>query len=206
VLKGESTLNKATEIKSAKNFGQQAEDLVVAKGQCPAGDREGLLIGYWALIFDFHKGVLLLLENNFNGAAFALVRPVVEALVRAHVVLMGTERDIAAIRADEYRTKFGTVGSEIDKAFGLDGFFQRFLDGATKALHSYTHSGALQLGRRFNGYDLMQNYSDEEIVEVIRTTTSAIFMVTSLVTKHFNFEEEWKMSNQLFEEWGKSPV
>src|SRR3954447_9300896 len=102
-------MSKATEIQRAKEFGQKAEDLVVAKGQCSAGDREALLIGYWALIFDFHKGVLLLLENDFNGAAFALVRPVVEALVRAHVSLMGSEKDILALQADDYRTNFGTI-------------------------------------------------------------------------------------------------
>jgi hypothetical protein len=46
-------------------------------------------------------------------------------------------------------------------------------------------------------------YKDDEIVEVIRVTTSAIFMVTNLVTKHFGFEEDWKKVSQMFEEWGK---
>ena len=34
-------------------------------------------------------------------------------------------------------------------------------------------------------------------------TSSAIFMVTNLVTKHFGFEEDWKKVGQMFEEWGK---
>jgi hypothetical protein len=199
-------MSKVAEIERATEFGQKIEDFVVAKGQCQAGDREGLLVAYWALIFDYHKGILMLLRNDFNGSAFALVRPVVEALVRAHVALMGTDKDIASIQADSYKTNFGIIGAEIDKAFGLDGFFQRFLDSAKKALHSHTHSGALQLGRRFKGNDVIQNYSDGEIIEVIRTTSTAAFLVTVLLTKRFKFEEEWKMANQLFEELGKHPA
>jgi len=71
------------------------------------------------------------------------------------------------------------------------------------ALHSYTHAGVLQLGRRFSGDDLIANYSEEEIIEVIRVSTCGVFMVNNLVTKHFGFEEEWKQTNKLFDEWGK---
>lgn len=105
----------------------------------------------------------------------------------------------------QYRTNLATVGAEIDKAFGLEGFFDNFLNGAGKALHSYTHIGLLQLGRRFRGTDLAANYREEEIVEVIRTSTSAVFMVNNLVTKHFEFEQEWKKNTDLFDEWGKHP-
>ena len=74
---------------------------------------------------------------------------------------------------------------------------------ARTVLHSYTHAGMMQLGRRFKGNDLMQNYADNEIIEVIRSTTSAAWMVTCLVTRHFEFEDEWKAANELFAELGK---
>jgi hypothetical protein len=41
------------------------------------------LLGDWALLFDYHKGILTRLLNSFCGRAFAPVRPVVETLVRA---------------------------------------------------------------------------------------------------------------------------
>lgn len=198
-------MNKATKIERAREYGRKAKNLVVAKEQCPAGDREALLIGYWALIFDFHNGILLL-ENGFNGSAFALVRPIVEALVRAHVSLIGTNKDIAALQADDYRTNFGTIGDEIDNAFELGGLMQKFLDGAKNALHSYTHSGTLQLGRQFTDSDVVQNYSDDEVLEIVNISTSAVFMVTTIVTKHFNFEDEWKSNDQLFDEWDMHPA
>jgi len=191
------------EIKKANEFGDQIEDLIIAKGQCPTGDRNTPLMAYWSLIFDFHRGVLCLLSHKFCGSAFALVRPIVEAVVRSHVVIMGSEEDVRKLREDEYRTNLSTVGKEIDTAFGTDDFFENFLKRARVALHSYTHAGVHQLGRRFSGDDLVANYSEEEIIEVIRVSTSAVFMVNNLVTKHFGFEEEWKRNNQLYDQWGK---
>ncbi|MBZ5672580.1 MAG: hypothetical protein LAO04_23005 [Acidobacteriia bacterium] len=191
------------EIKRANRFGDEIEKLVVAKGECPTGDRNTLLIAYWSLIFDHHRGVLCLLSHNFFGSAFALERPIVEAAVRAHIVIMGSEEDLQKLREDKYRTDFSTVGKRIDAAFGTGDFFENFLKGARNALHSYTHAGLLQLGRRFSGTDLTPSYSEQEIVEVIWTTTSAAFLVTNLVTKHFGFEEEWRQCAKLFEEWGK---
>ena len=107
------------------------------------------------------------------------------------------------LREDEYRTNLSTVGKEIDTAFGTDDFFENFLKKARVALHSYTHARVHQLGRRFPGNDLVANYSEDEIIEVIRVSTSAVFMVNNLVTKHMGFEEEWKRNNQLYDEWGR---
>ena len=192
------------EIDSARRFGEQLEDIVVSKNQFPTDDRNVLLIAYWALMFDYHKGILSLLQSEVFGAAFALVRPVVEAVVRAHVALMGSEDDLARIQKDEYKVNFKEIGAKIDGAFGLEGLMEKFLNDVTRsALHSYTHSGLLQLGRRFDGDDIKPNYSDGEIFEVIRVTTSAIFMVTSLVTKHFGFEDDRKRISQMYCEWGK---
>lgn len=193
------------EIKKANELGDQIENLVIARGQCPTGDRNTPLMAYWSLVFEFHRAVLCLLSHRFFGAAFALVRPIVEAVVRAHVVIMGSEEDLRKLHTDEYRTNFGTIGAEIDTAFGMGDFFENFLKNAKPTLHSYTHAGVMQLGRRFNGTDLTPNYSEQEMIEVIRTTSCAVFMVNNLVIKHFGFEEEWNENNRLFETWGSTP-
>lgn len=117
---------------------------------------------------------------------------------------MASEDDLKKLINDDYRTNFGTIGKEIDTFFHTEGLFENFLNGAKKALHSYTHAGMLQVGRRFIGTDLLPNYDEGEVIEVIRTTTSAIFMATNLVTKHFGFEDEWNRCTELFAEWGKS--
>src|SRR5712692_11790652 len=94
------------EIDSTRKFGEQLEDIVVSKNEFPTGDRNVLLIAYWALVFDYHKGILSLLQSEFFAAAFALVRPVVEAVVRAHVTLKGSEGDLKQIQSDDYTVSF----------------------------------------------------------------------------------------------------
>jgi len=195
----------AEEIQTANEFGDKIEDLVLARKQAPTGDRNTLLMAYWSLAFEFHRAILSLIEQKFYGAAFALVRPIIEATVRAHVTLMCSDEVLQRLHNDEYRTNLATVGVEIDAAFNLEGFFEAFLKRARTALHSYTHAGLLQLGRRFRGTDLVVNYREEEIIEIIRTGTTAVFMVNNLMTKHFGFEEEWKKNTDLFDEWGKHP-
>lgn len=192
------------EIKRASEFGGRAEELVSGKGQCPRGDRLTPMMAYWSLAFEFHKAILCLISNKFNGAACALLRPIIETAIRAHLVVSVPDKILKKILDDEYRTNFGMVGKEIDDAFAMEGFFENFLNGAKDALHGYTHIGVHQLGRRFSGDDLMPNYSEDEITEVIRVGTSAIFMVNNVVTKHLGFEEEWKENTSLFVEWGKS--
>jgi hypothetical protein len=193
------------EIDRAAMFGEKLEDLVVKRDSIKidnAPDRERLLLAYWSLILDYDKGVLTLMQARYYGGAFALIRPVVEALVRAHVVLMSSDDVVRAIKDDNYTTNFQTVGKEIDEGFALHGFFDAFLNGARGGMQSFTHSGFAQLGRRFQDADLVAHYEDGEITEVIRTTSAAVFMVTNLVCKHFRFVEEGKKAEGLFIEWG----
>jgi hypothetical protein len=195
----------AEEVHISNEFVTTVENLVLAKQQAPTGDRNTLLMAYWSLAFEIHRGILSLIDQKFFGAAFALVRPIFEAALRAHIALSGSDNVIGQLHADTYQTNFGTVGKEIDTAFGLDGFFENLLKRTKNALHSYTHAGVHQLGRRFTGIDLAANYNEDEIVEVIRSCTSCVFMVNNLMTKHFKWEEEWKQNTELFVEWGKHP-
>ena len=63
---------------------------------------------------------------------------------------------------------------------------------------SFTHSVLSQLLRRFNGDDLEAHYGEDEIVEVIHTSSIGVFMVTNLLTKHFEFESEAKKAALAF--------
>ena len=173
-----TNMSVESELERARQLCEQLEALVVRRGQCPNEDRTVLLMAYRALLFDYHKGILALLSNGICGSAFALLRPVVEALVRSHVVLKGSEEDVRRIREDKYRVNFKEIGPQMDTKFDLDGLLKNFLNNDARiALHSYTHSGVSQLARRFDGHDLKPHYEDGEIIEVIRSSTSAVFMV-----------------------------
>lgn len=194
------------EIANANKCGDQVEDLVIARGQCPTGDRNTLLMAHWSLAFDLHRGILSCLSNQFYGSAFALVRSIVEAAVRAHLVIMGSNDDLEKLKNDQYKTNFATIGKEVDARFGTGNLFENFLGQGRLAMHSYTHSGLLQLSRRFSGTDLLPNYEDDEIVEVIGVSTSAVFLATNLVTKHLGFDDEWKRCTELYAKWGDGRI
>jgi hypothetical protein len=192
-------------INKASSFEASLEDLFANGRSIETGpeSRDFLLLLHWSLICDYHKSVTVLLARQLYGGAFALFRPTIEACVRAHVVLIGSEDDLVKIINDKYRTNFKTVGVEIDRAFQLEGVMERFLKDAYDALHSYTHSGAGQLVRRYKGKDLVPDYKKGEIIQLINNVTSALYMVTNLVGNHFRFEAETKKCLALFIEWSE---
>ncbi len=196
-------IDLSKEIASAQKLGERLEELVVEHGQCPSDDRNILMMAYWSLIFDFHKSILILLANQFCGGAFALARPCLEALVRAHVAVKGSADDLKKLQNDTYITDFNKIGPWIDKEFGTDHLFTNLLETAQGALHSFTHAGLSQIGRRFDGDALNASYYDGEVVEVIRVSTSAVWMVTNLVTIHLGFRSAANKAQAAFFEWGK---
>jgi hypothetical protein len=163
-------------------------------------DRGALLIAHWNLLLDYHAAIVTLLTQELHGAAFALMRPIIEAWVRIHVTKMGSDDDVHAIKEDKYRVDFKTIGTQIDGAFALNGFFEKTLLESRVALHSYTHSGSFQIARRFHGY------SDGPILNVIEGSMTALFMAMIVVTKHFGFEDEWRKATVLFAEYNKRPL
>ena len=191
------------ELAAAHQFAEELESLVFKRGQCSDDDRNILLMAYWALLFDFHRSVLDLIPKPLCGGAFALVRPCMEAVARAHVVVKGTAADVKSLQDDAYRTNFFTIGPWIDSTFGAGDLFTKMFDRARNALHSYTHAGISQLARRYDDHNLRPSYRDGEIIEVIWVCTSAVWMVTNLVTKHLGWVEEAKKTGELFEKWGK---
>jgi hypothetical protein len=79
---------------------------------------DDLLLGYWSLIFDYSKGIGCLLQNKLCSASFALLRPTVEAQVRSHVVVMGSDKNVRKIRRGKCKLKYERVGAQMDEAFG----------------------------------------------------------------------------------------
>jgi hypothetical protein len=135
---------------------------------------------------EHHSAILLLLRSKLTGSGFALVRPVVEILVRGvWITACATDAQLKKFREDdEIELSFGAMSAAIDKVCGID-FFKPFKVKSWEALNSYTHTGILQLGRRFTGDRLEPSYKDGELIEVVHTSTIAIIMlVRPFLVKH----------------------
>jgi hypothetical protein len=127
---------------------------------------------------EHHDSILVLIRAKLTGSAFALVRSVVEILVRgAWFTCCATKEQVTKfIQQDTIDPTFGQMSDAIDKSQGID-FFHDFKEQSWKALNSYTHTGILQLGRRWTGDKLAASYKDGEIIEVIRSCTMCILLV-----------------------------
>ena len=196
----EKVIDRATE------FCQRLEDMVAGKGSFTIRDEAGrdwLLMAHWSLVLDYCKSIFDLILHKFYGGAFALLRLLTEAELRSFVVVVGSEDDIAKIKADTYRINFKTIGGEIDAKLFPEGFFAPFLKMTIESLHSYTHSGRAQLARRFKGKDLEIHYTDNEIIDVIQLSSIATWLVTVHVLLHFQHLAEARASQELFLEWCK---
>lgn len=199
-------MNVQGEIDRVSRYGQQLEQLFTKKQFKLSGDRDMLIVAYWSLLLDYHLAVVTLLPKKLYGAAFALMRPIVEAWVRVHVVKMGSDAIVSQIKNDTYKVKFDRVGKEIDKAFGLEFFGKSLTKAVRDALHSYTHSGGFQIARRFDENEIKSRYSDGAILNVIEASITAVFMATIVMSKHFGFEQEWQTTTELFGEYNKRPL
>lgn len=192
------------EILRSKDLCEKLEHLIVRRKEFPNIGRNLLMVSLWSLFFEQHKGALALLSWNYPGAALALLRPMVETVVRAHVVAEGSNEDVERIRTDDYRTNFSKIGKWIDETFRMGDLFEKFLKDATKALHSYTHSGMWQVSRRFDKDGIGASYPKEELLQLIRIAESGAFMMTILLTVKLGYQPEWNEANVLFTERNES--
>jgi hypothetical protein len=194
------------EVDRATELGRRLESLVVIRKEFLINsDREYILSGYWSLVFELYKGILCLLKHDYYAPAFALLRPVVDALVKSHIAHIGPDDEVRRISLDQWSLNYEKDGTRIDKAMRAERpVMEDYLKKARDLLHSFTHSGMTQLARRFEGTQVGQSFTEIEIVALIRNCTSAVFMVTVLVTQHFGFVEENRAAQRIWIDYGSS--
>jgi hypothetical protein len=190
-------------LRKANKAGDDMQSLVVDRGQCTMANHTELVLAYWSLAFEIHRGIICLINQGFVGAAFALIRSNVEAVIRAHVAFIGAPEDIALLKQDEYRTNFKKVGIQIDEFFKTDTLMQDFLDRSRDLLHSFTHAGTYQLNRRYFNGELNPTFSDGEVIGLLNVSTSAVFLANNALTKHLALEEQWVQNNEIYCAWSK---
>ena len=202
-------IDMKAEVERAQSRSTELELMIHNRQPIPLqGNRKYLIAGYWALMVDLHRSVLFLLKSDINlcGGGFALARPMIEALLRIHLVAMGTDEQVELIRTDKFRTNFEGAAEQIDELFALDFFAKTFDKRVRDALHSYTHSGAMQVARRFDGNNISPSYKPEEKFDVVRMCTLAFAMGTVIITASLGFEPEHTRANEICAEYTGNPA
>jgi uncharacterized protein DUF6988 len=173
------------------------------------------LIGYVDISLEHHKAIWLLIKSELNGSAFAVARSVFDAYFRAlWVNKVATPEQIEQVWRDEWKLPMwkmyaqikqdylGTSASNDDAKIAEQAHlgFQA-LEKMWTILSSYTHSGGLQLGRRFTGDKVEPNYSEAEIAEVLNWATTVLMMLLRMFFVSMGHFEETKEIKTKAKRW-----
>jgi hypothetical protein len=168
-----------------------------------------VLAAYVDIALEHHKAIWLLSESGLNGSALALVRLILDPYLRALWInkvataeqIEQASRDelkfpnMPKMRADIKKAYFGASASKdaelTERAEQVDRFFQLVEEAWTTSC-SYTHSGGLQIGRRFTGDELKPKYSEGAIAEALNLATVALMLLLQMFFVSMECYEEVK--------------
>jgi hypothetical protein len=166
-----------------------------------------VVAGFIDQVIEHIEAIISLTRSNMNGSAFALVRAVAEGLVRGvWFTACATQPQVLKFRnEDKIDPTFGKMSEAIDKQCGID-FFADFKKRAWNPLNSYTHTGILQIGRRFTGDVLEPSYKDGEIIEMIRAITACVLLLVRPYLARQKHNASAKAIDDLGVKYGKHQI
>jgi hypothetical protein len=165
---------------------------------------------------EYHEAIWLVHERKLDGSAVAMIRLVFEAMFRAlwlNAVASDQQVEQAAedkldwlrikVRDDIKRVYFGTPADPV-RAETLDQLFKSIAE-VWKILHSYTHSGARQLTRRFTFDEVKPNYTEQELAQALSAPTAILLLGSRLffgsIGAHQEAEDTAAMRDQYHAEF-----
>jgi hypothetical protein len=158
---------------------------ILGKLHFPDDYHTTLVIGFISILVEHQEAFLLLVMRDMFGSAFALGRPIVEGMYRAlWLNVCATDEELNRfIQKDEIRLTLAELAEAIDPAHNSGDLFQSLKKNAWKALNSYTHTGMLQIGRRFTKHEVVNSYSETEIYEMATTLTCVLMVISRFLAK-----------------------
>ena len=145
----------------------------------PDDHRSVWVAGSLAQALEHHEAIALLIKRELTGSAFALVRPLVDTVMRAlWINAVACDQQVARARDDGKKVfpPMKEMSEAVERAYRDDDLLQR-MTAEWDAMCSYTHSGARQLGRRFTGTDVKSSYAPGEIAEVLNLTNYGVLFL-----------------------------
>jgi hypothetical protein len=182
----------------------QATKALLARHKYPDDLRTVVVAGFIDQMIEHHGALLLLIRSGKVGSAFALVRSVFESMYRGlWINFCATDAEIQKFEKDDNITPtLADMAKAIDDKYRANGFFADLKKRGWYALNSYTHTGMLQLGRRFTGHNLEPAYSEVEIFEVTTTATTCVLILVSRFFAVQNHADECKETERRVESYG----
>ena len=148
-------------------------------------DQQSILAGsLYDITIEHFFGIVKLIETKVYGSAFALLRVQFESFVRGRWIKdqASHEQLEKFIKKDKISQSFDELITAIEShPTSSNKNLSNLKNHSWTALNSYTHSGMLQLERRVKRNLFSPNYSDDEIIEVLKTAgTLALFALQEI--------------------------
>lgn len=135
-----------------------------------------IITSYVLIAMHHHDAIIELIQSNKSISASALVRPLIEAFVRATWLSINEEHKLVkqAIRKlekgkDDF-PKFWVMVNMIDEEFGED-LLTKPLKDVMKSFHSLTHGGASMISRCMTEDTVGPNFSTDELISILDGTS-----------------------------------
>src|ERR1041385_3803855 len=149
-----------------------------------------MLVAYVDLALEHHAAIWHLRERELFGSAFALVRPLYDIVFRAlWIGAKATDEQVEKASRDDLnwlriplledikQAYFGEQArNDAELAQAADKFFQD-MKNLMKVLHSYTHPGLRQLGRRFTAFQVKPDFRKRDIAQGLNISTFALMFL-----------------------------
>jgi Family of unknown function (DUF5677) len=149
--------------------------------QIPSGDREAMTGALFDQVHEHHKAIQLLLKNSLVGSAFSLLRPTFENYVRGVWLLRcASDEEVKDFAQDRISKTFGVLIKEIEQNPGYNvDVLSKVKERTWRAMCSYAHGGFLPVVRRLIPGEITSNYSDEEKLDVIKSSDTIAMLAAS---------------------------
>jgi hypothetical protein len=146
----------------------------------PSDDRSRLSLALLQLVQEHHASIVILIQHQQYGSAFALLRPLYEAYVRGvWLARVASEREFSRFQRDE-NFSLKDLASKVSVLPTFDGTnFAGLAGRALNAMHSYTHNGYLASVRRQSPDAIEPAYEVAEIREVLEVAQALGVLATA---------------------------
>jgi hypothetical protein len=199
----EEVKNQLNELSKISN---QITDLVNNGKPFGNTEKQTLFLAYFDIDVEHLHSLHLLILNDNIGSASALVRTFYETFFRAlWVNAFATIEQLEKIRNSKF--EFNNMGSKIkqlDSHYTGTKFFKNLKDGVWGIMSDYTHSGSYQLSRRWTDGELVPNYKENEILEIIIEVTKTYLLFANMLFKIHNYKEEEEKVLKILLEYKKN--
>lgn len=122
---------------------------------------------FFSIAIEHQSAINVLIENNLIGSSCSLLRNMFEAYVKGLWFLKcAKERDFNKLHNDKFKNNFSSLISDLETTgeYEISSLKDKYWD----VLNSYTHSGKSQLTRRINKFEIIPNYEEKLITDVLR--------------------------------------